>query len=252
MVFINSRFIGGVLFLCAVFLTGCGTSPNRTLPPEGEEHFDAELGEDPNFTLIPNPYLQQKVEIAPETKSAFADAIVIMQSEDWAEAELRFAELTQTSPTLSGPWVNLGICRWRQKQFKTAAKAFEQAIEVNSLNVDAYNAYGVMAREQGDFAKAESLYQQAIGIWPHSPISHRNLGVLYDMYMGRFDEALQHLEMSAKVMPEPDKKLKGWIIDIKRRQAKAAREAAKRTPKEAQAPQNQAAEPQANSGETTQ
>jgi hypothetical protein len=49
------------------------------------------------------------------------------------------------------------------------------------------------------------------------------------MYMGRFNDALSHFEMSARIMGEPDKQLKGWIVDIKRRQAKAAREQAQQS-----------------------
>ena len=208
---------------------GCATN-NGGSRAEPEAQIVYQPGDEPPLVLLPNPYDQQKVKVSADVKAAFAKGVALMESQNWPQAELHFDAIAQANPSLSGPWVNLGISLWRQQQYEAAAQAFDQAINVNALNVEAYNAYGVMEREQGHFAEAETLYKRAIAVWPHSAIVHRNLGVLYDMYMGRFDDALAHFEMSARIMGEPDKQLKGWIVDIKRRQAKMAREQAKNSP----------------------
>ena len=220
------------LVVCASFVmaitAGCATSGGSSRV-EPEALIVYESGEYPPLVLLPNPYDQQKVKVSADVRAAFAQGVALMDAKSWPQAELHFDSLTQSNPELSGPWVNLAISLWRQGQYEAAGQAFDSAINANVLNTDAYNAYGVMAREQGQFTKSEELYKKAIAVWPHSAVVHRNLGVLYDMYMGRFNDALSHFEMSARIMGEPDKQLKGWIVDIKRRQAKAAREQAQQS-----------------------
>ena len=228
--FINSRILKTAWLTCVLSVlavaVGCATSPKASKPVE--EEIEIPEGELPPLVLIPNPYLQQKKKVPEKLANAFAAGTAQMQSANWPEAEMQFLNLTTQYPEYSGPWVNLGVCQWRQEKFDDAAASFEKAITVNSLNPDAYVLYGVMEREQGEFEKAEELYKKAIAVWPHNAIAHRNLGILYDMYRGQFDDALKHLEMSARIEGEnASKELKGWIIDIKRRQAKMAREAAK-------------------------
>ena len=156
----------------------------------------------------------------------FNKGITLLEAKRWSQAQVQFMQLTQAAPNFSGPWVNLGLCYWRQQNIDLAIGAFEQAIATNKYNGDAYNLYAVMMREQGNFKKSEALYLQAINVWPHNAVAHRNLGILYDMYMGRFDDAYYHFAMNAKIQSKPDKKLRGWMIDIKRRQAKLIKEQA--------------------------
>ena len=214
-----------ILLAVSVLLAGCASSPTQKNAEAEVDTLSVTEGEAP-FVVTPNPYTLQKINVPADADVAFKKAIGLMQTQKWPQAINVLEPITQAYPSLSGPWVNLGICLWRQEQFEPAAAAFEKAILANSLNNDAYNAYAVMARELGNFTKAESLYKKAIEVWPHSAVSHRNLGVLYDMYMGRFNDAYYHFEISARIIPEADKELKGWIIDIKRRQAKEGRAAA--------------------------
>ena len=203
--------------LGALFLAGCMGGGGKSKDSSAD---DIEYKQDLSapLVLIPNPYDKQKVNVPADVSTRFNKALALMEAKKWVEAEMVLQPLTQSNPNLSGPWLNMAICIWRQGEIAAAGPAFDKALAANPQNNDTYNAYAIFAREQGDFAKAESLYKKAIQVWPHSAVSHRNLGVLYDMYMGRFDDALYHLEMSAKIMGEPDKALKGWIVDIKRRQ----------------------------------
>jgi tetratricopeptide (TPR) repeat protein len=214
-----------VLVFVFAFLSGCASSPTKKNAESETEIATSEEGNKTPFAVVPNPYSLQKIKVPTDADAAFSTAVGLMQAQKWSQAAKVLEPITRTHPRLSGPWVNLGICLWRQEQYEPAAAAFDKALLANSLNNDAYNTYAVMARELGQFSKAESLYKKAIEVWPSSAVSHRNLGVLYDMYMGRFDEALYHLEMSAKIMQDADKELKGWIVDIKRRQAKEGRKA---------------------------
>lgn len=223
MVCINVRnWITASLLGILLILGGCASSggkkPARTkAPAEGEVSAAGE--KIAPIELIPNPYLAQPAKVPPAAETAFRNALVAMQSEDWKTAEQQLLDLSQKNPQLSGPLVNLAIVFWRQEKPAEAENYFKQALTVNPLNDDAYVQFGLFLREQGRFADAEQTYQKALEVWPHNAAAHRNLGILYDLYMGKFDAALTHYEMVLKLSAEPNKEVEGWIIDLKRRLA---------------------------------
>ena len=46
-----------------------------------------------------------------------------------------------------------------------------------------------------------------------------NLAILYELYMGRYAEALAAYQDYQLVLDEPDTKVNGWLIDLERRVA---------------------------------
>lgn len=217
MVCINWRL--WLMCLLLALAAGCASTgkKKKDQPPEEVVATTPEAGAP--ITLIPNPYLAQEIKVPPAAQSAFRNALVAMQSEDWVAAEKQLLALSAAHPQLSGPQVNLGLVYWHQDKPKEAEAALNQALLLNPLNNDAYVQLGFFLRESGRFAEAEKTYLKALEVWPHNMAAHRNLGILYDLYMGKFDAALQHYEMVLKLSPEPNKEVEGWIIDLKRRLA---------------------------------
>lgn len=175
--------------------------------------------EDAPLERIANPYLAQEVKVPAQAKEQFRTAVVLMQGENWSAAEQMLQTMTATYPELAGPWVNLGITLWRQNKLDAAGQAFSKALQINPLHNDAYVQWAIMLREQGEFERAEQLYLKALEVWPHNLKALRNLGILYDLYMGKFEQALAQYELALRVMPEPSQEMQGWIIDLKRRMA---------------------------------
>ena len=102
---------------------------------------------------------------------------------------------------------------------------------MNKYNPDAYTQYAVMLREQGKFTEAEAQYLKALAVWPHNLQAHRDLGVLYDLYLIQADKALQHFTLADQLSAEPNKELKGWILELNRRLGKTCKtDAAKAEP----------------------
>lgn len=200
--------------LLILLMSGCASQGQK---PGADKAVATEA--DAPLTLIPNPYLARQAKVPPASQTAFRNALVAMQSEDWQTAATQLRDLRQQHPELSGPLVNLAIVYWRQKKWEQADTYFQQALTVNPLNNDAYIHYGLFLREQGRFDEAESNYLKALEVWPHNAAAHRNLGILYDLYMGKFDEAMRHYEMVLKLSSEPNVEVEGWIIDLKRRLA---------------------------------
>lgn len=133
------------------------------------------------------------------------------------QAENLLTRVTTQYPNLSGAYLNLGLVYQAKGELDKAEQALNQAVAANANNLDAYNQLGILKREAGDFAAAEEQYKKALAIWPFHPASHRNLGILYDLYMGKSEQALQHYQAYQQLLPEPDKLVNGWIVDLERR-----------------------------------
>lgn len=164
-----------------------------------------------------NPYLQQQVDVPDAARQVFSQAVDAIKNEQWQTAEVLLQQLTAEQPTLSGPFVNLGIVYHKTNRPEQAEQAFNQAITVNSLNLEAYNQLALLKREQGDFKAAEQNYLAALQVWPKHAMSHRNLGILYDLYMGQWAKALQQFQIYQYLAGGDDKLMAGWIIDLRRR-----------------------------------
>lgn len=205
----------------ALAITSCGSLPGAD-PTHGASAADSELEASPRV-LQPNPYLENVPRISADTEATFNRGLTAMEAENWSEAELIFQELTVTDPRLSGPWVNLGIVHYHMDAIETAEADWNTAISLNPFNFDAYNQLAVLKREQGDFSGAETIYLNSLAKWPDNPEAHCNLGILYDLYMGLWAQALAEYQECADLTEEPSRQLRGWIIDMERRiQSQAA------------------------------
>ncbi len=203
-----------LLALCLLNLFACSSLTKRE--NKVEEPVLPEGVESP-FVLIPSPY--QPGDVPAQAQQEFAAVKAAIAEKQWAEAEGLLNLMIETYPNLSGLYVNLGIVLTQQEKREDAGKAFAFAVEVNPQNMSAYAPWGIMLREQGKFAEAEQVYVKALEVWPHHLESNINLGVLYDLYMGKFDLALQKYELAQKIKGGEDRRLKGWIADLKRRMA---------------------------------
>ncbi len=205
--------------LCCVLFAGwlaaCSVVPGPSTTETGIENTAA--ADEEKIALMPDPYLAQAKPLPAGAAADFEQAQQAMAAQQWQNAQSLLEQMTQLYPSLSGPYVNLGLVYRQQNKSQLAIDAFKRAIAVNPLNSSAYNQLGVLYREQGEFQQAEQSYLQALEVWPHNAVVHRNLGILYDLYMGRFAEALQHYQMSQKVAAEPERRIEGWIVDLQRR-----------------------------------
>ena len=177
----------------------------------------SETSTEPARVLTPNPYLQSIPRISDAVAASFARGTEAMDAENWREAERIFQQLTISEPKLSGSWVNLGILHYQNGDFDRAESAWETALAINPLNFDAYNQLAVLKREQGDFQAAEKIYLNSLAKWSDNAETHCNLGILYDLYMGRWNQALAEYKECAALTEEPSRQLRGWIVDMERR-----------------------------------
>ncbi|MCZ6619729.1 MAG: tetratricopeptide repeat protein [Gammaproteobacteria bacterium] len=148
---------------------------------------------------------------------AFEDALTAIREGRAQAAEVLLRQITAEQPGLAGPWVNLGQVYVSQERYEDARLAFKNAIVANPRSCHAYNQLGVLARQLGDFRGAEELYQACLKQMPEFKDAYLNLGILYELYLGRLPEALAAYRRYQSLSSEPDRKVLGWVMDLERR-----------------------------------
>lgn len=200
------------------FLTACSLGPNvkKTNQPE-------EVEQPPAVEL--EPYLEAQQVINKEVKQRFIVANKAMVDNKFDEAEKHYLWIIENYPEYSRPYINLAVVYSRMNKITLAESYFLKAIQINVNNLNSYNRYAIFLRQQGRFKEAESQYLRGINIWESSPISHKNIAILYELYLGDLDKALKHYQRYLALLESdsnPNNKkairqAKGWIIDVNRR-----------------------------------
>jgi Flp pilus assembly protein TadD len=149
--------------------------------------------------------------------AAFDQAVAAMRSGRLQEAEVLLQEITADQPELAGPWVNLGQIYVMHENFEDARRAFTSAITANPRSCAAHNQLGVLSRQFGDFASAEEHYRTCLEQVPNFKDAYLNLGILYELYLGRLPQALEAYRRYQLLAAEPDRKVQGWVMDLERR-----------------------------------
>lgn len=207
-----TRFIDkstlALVALLAALLAGCQSgAPARKADAAGP----AAAGEPAD------PYLRNRPEVPAAAQSAFDSALTAQRAQQWDDAERQYKQLAAKYPQFSGPLLNLALIYAQTRRPQLAEQYFKQALQVNPDNLNAYDQYGIWLRAQGRFADAEKAYQQALTRWPDHPESHLNLGILYDLYMGRLLQALEQYQRYLALTRDDKSPVRGWVVDLQRR-----------------------------------
>ena len=150
----------------------------------------------------------------PELNAEYQQALGFMQAEQWQAASERLTRLTIQQPSLSGPWINLGITQTMRGDHASAETAFKTALDVNHRNIEAYNQLGMLYRRHGRLDEAQLIYEEALLIDPDNTSIHWNLAILYDRYLPNPSEALQHYRRYQQLTGSEDPQLQAWIVKL--------------------------------------
>ena len=203
-----------------LLLSACSSGPQKApKSKDARSQTMAAAGESilPPGAPTANPYLANRPQLSSAQLTLFNDATRAMGNKQWGLAEQALQKLLAQNAKLSGAQLNLGIVYAAQGDTKRAAAAYEAAIVANSNNLDAYNQLAILRREGGDFTAAETLYKKALSVWVFHPASHKNIAILYDLYMGKSEAALPHYEAYLTLIGGDDKQAISWIADLQRR-----------------------------------
>ena len=204
----------GRLVLPAVVLViaGCGSSA-----PKPDKAVQAEAV---NAGGAP----AQAVEVPARVQTMYEQAVAVMASGDFLDAELRLKEFLLQYPGYPGAHVNLAIIHSNNGNEAAAQAAIDAALALDPNHAPALNQQGMLLRRNGKFIEAEAAYLKAVTASPDYALAHYNLGVLNELYLQRLDTALQHFERYQSLAGE-DKQVEKWIADLRRRVAATQRTA---------------------------
>lgn len=169
------------------------------------------------FSAADAPDAPPPPEVRKANQQIFDQAVAAMRAGRLREAEVLFLEITADQPELAGPWINLGQIYTRTEQVEAARQAFERAVSSNPWNCAAHNQLGVLSRQHGDFGAAEHHYLACLKRVPDFQDAYLNLGILYELYLGRLDDALNYYRYYQALLDEPDPRVQGWVLDLQRR-----------------------------------
>lgn len=156
-------------------------------------------------------------EVPAAASAQFEAAVAAQRAQQWPEAERQFNQLLEKYPYLSGPALNLALICAQTQRPQQAEDYFRRALRINPGNAAAGVQYGVWLRTQGRFAEAETVYLQALERSPADADAHLNLAILYDLYLGRLEPALDHYQRYLTASGVADSPVQGWVADLQRR-----------------------------------
>ena len=113
--------------------------------------------------------------------------------------------------------LNIALQAVKNDDVNAADQAFKHMMTLSPRSPTSLNHYAIFLREQWRIEEAENIYLTALDYSPRDAMTHWNLGVLYDLYLGKFKLAIKHYELYATNTAQPDKRVKGWIMDLQRR-----------------------------------
>jgi tetratricopeptide (TPR) repeat protein len=155
--------------------------------------------------------------IAPAIQQQFSDAVIKLESGDFAGARPILEELVASEPALAAPVINLGMLHAREGRWPDAEAALAEGLRREPSSAVALNELAAAQREIGRFGDAEASYRRALAADPEHHRTHRNIAVLLDLYLWRPAEALAHFESYLAMSGGADRQVSGWIAELKRR-----------------------------------
>lgn len=156
-------------------------------------------------------------EVPAAAQTLFDSAVTAQREQHWDQAEQQLKQLTEKYPQLSGPHLNLALLYAQTQRPQLAEAEFKQALQSNPNNIAAYTQYGIWLRGQTRLQEAEAIYLQALERAPDHADTHLNLGILYDLYMGKLPQALEQYQRYLALSGDEKSPVRGWVADLQRR-----------------------------------
>jgi tetratricopeptide (TPR) repeat protein len=167
--------------------------------------------------------------IPPRAAQQYSQALQLMKSGRSTDAELEFKQLSVAYPQFAGPQLNLGLMYLHDSRLPEAEAAFKAALQAAPANAIAGDELGIVERKLGKFSEAEAAYLHAIEAEPNYAQAHLNLGVLYDLYLGEPQKALEQFQRYLELTGD-NKQVAGWVIELRKRVGAPAPAAKKEEP----------------------
>jgi tetratricopeptide (TPR) repeat protein len=142
-----------------------------------------------------------------------------MAAGEWEGAHGEVLHLLASFPEYAPGYLDLGIISEHLDRRDDAREAYQTALTLTPGSISTLNRLALLSRRQGEFSTAEQYYLRALDVNDHHTATHRNLGILYDLYLGNVASAIKHYEICLENMSVDDPQLNVWVTDLRRRQS---------------------------------
>lgn len=153
--------------------------------------------------------------ISSEDLKKIDGVIDLQKNKKWKEANKAWQKLISQNIQSSSIYTNLAITYSKLNDLSNAQKFLKKSIETGPDNHYAWQQMGIVERRLGNFKQSEISYMTAIKIEPRDYISHINLGILYDLYLGKTEKAIIHFEKAQAINETAEEIVLPWLKEIK-------------------------------------
>jgi len=219
---INARI--ALLFVFGGLLIGCASGPHPagSAGPAGSNKLIKESA-------------GASIPLSGDLRSNYRQGLSYLKQGQLENAQQILESLVQSHPDRIELHNALGVLYRRRGLIEKALGEYQQAIDLSSKPPGApsdrsgasevYNNIGIAYREHGEFQKAEESYRKAIAFNPKFSSAYYNLGVLYDLYLNRPQEAVRNYQAYERLAGK-DEMVDVWIMDLGKRAAQGGGNAA--------------------------
>ena len=158
--------------------------------------------------------ITEAAQLEPSARKDFEEAVLLLNEEAYDKAIEILERVVEQAPGVTAPYIDLGIAYQRIGNQVKAETQFKSALEIFPGHPVACNQYGLLLRKNGKFDEARNIFEQALAAYPSYYPVHRNLGILYDLYLNDLPKALEHYKIYYEYVPD-DTRVKIWIADLR-------------------------------------
>lgn len=211
---LRARTLGALPALIA--LAACAGAPVK--PPPARPPAAAATGAAPKPAEV----------VSPAAKAQFAQALAQAKAGRSTAAESALQSLVKQYPTLTTPWIDLGLLYRKDGRLNAAAAALKRAVSRDPASALAWTELGVTQRLRGKFNDARDAYGHAIAADPKYAPAYLDRGVLLDLFLDQPAAALADYRRY-QALAGPKRSVTMWVAELQHRLHAAAAKTAQAT-----------------------